>query len=142
MVMILPVHRSSQTAADISTLPPRLWAVGGGRTVFRSISGAMHCGPGAQPRLSRPRGGHRAAGTQQLRNGVAHALHDLLKVMQVVPGQQHPRDHLAGAETMVQIGAAVFGTGRAAAGDARTRQAPDLGRSRRTQQCEDGESES
>ena len=47
---------------------------------------------------------------------VAQAAHQVLVVLEVVPGQQHRAEHLLGAEQVVQIGAAVAGAGGAGAG--------------------------
>ena len=46
---------------------------------------------------------------------VTHPGHQLLEIMQVVPGQEHPRDHLASPEHVMQIGARIAGAGRACA---------------------------
>lgn len=45
------------------------------------------------------------------RDGIAHALHKLLEIMQVMPGQQHAGNHFPGAKDMMQIGARIAGAG-------------------------------
>jgi len=44
-------------------------------------------------------------GKPPLRDRIPHSLHNFLEIVQVVPGQQHPRDHLLRAEYVMQIGA-------------------------------------
>ena len=55
------------------------------------------------------------SGKRARRNRAAHAVHNVLEILQVVPCQQHARDHFLRTENVVQIGARVFGTGGAAA---------------------------